>query len=599
MTAVELTPEQEVRERLRWDSVLFAENCCHIVTKKGGKPVLIEAKPEQVRFDDALEAQRAAGLPMRAIILKARQIGFSTWTQAKLIQRVTQNPYHAALVLAQLNDTSQKLFEIGYRMWQGIPDEADLKPKKMGGRKSRLLELDNHSTYQSASAKEFEGGRGLTLHSVHVSEPAFYPDAERKLTGLLEAVPDEPDTLIVLESTPYGANYFKELWDAAEAGNDYIPFFSPWFRESTYRLRFANQAEYELFCESLGDGTVGEDEPDLISLMGDEGYDLPEVHEALNWRRRKIRSFKGDVDKFHQEYASTPKEAFLTTGRYVFSVALRQKAEKAVEPPAATGFFEATGLRLKRSRGMVVEVPTGVKFTEGVIDDDRRPGWRVWEHPVAATETTGAAQYIIGLDASGGDETDDQGTTAYHAIEVIDHKTRRQVAEYRSQIDPDLLAFEAYLACLYFNRPWIAPEITGSWGAPVARRLDKDFGYPFVYKRARNLRKAGPGEESDDSLGWDTNKVSKSILVAGATELLRDDLHGVRSKGLADEIGWYVRDQRGRMKPEGRKWADRLMSWMIAQQVAAEKPVRPDRKRGEVSTTLQGARVNQKTGYLR
>jgi hypothetical protein len=42
-----------------------------------------------------------------------------------------------------------------------------------------------------------------------------------------------------------------------------------------------------------------------------------------------------------------------------------------------------------------------------------------------------------------------------------------------------------------------------------------------------------------------------------------------------------------------------LMSWMIAQQVAAEKPVRPDRKRGEVSTTLQGARVNQKTGYLR
>jgi hypothetical protein len=476
---------------------------------------------------------------------------------------------------------------MGRLMWDSIPDEADLKPKLVGRRKQRLLEFSNHSWYQSDSAKEFESGRGLTLHSLHVSEVAFFADAQRKLTGLLQAVPNEPGTLIVLESTANGANYFKDLWDSAAAGeSDYIAFFSPWFHETAYQRRFANEAELEDFRARVGEGSVGEDEPDLQA----QGLSL----EQLHWRRWVIRNnFAGDLDRFKQEFPASPAEAFMTSGRLVFGVSMVRRAQQAAEKAAKpeSGTLEPTGLVTRRSRGVLVEVPTGVEFKPRPIDDDRRPGWLVWEHPGDHPADEPAGQYIIGVDASGGDERN--GVAAYHAVEVVNHRTKVQAAEYRSRIDPDQLAFEIYLACLYFNQPWAAVEVTGSWGGPAARRLKFDFRYPFTYQRpaleAAHLR-------TEDRLGWDTNRVSKAHLESGAMELLREDTHGIRSKGLALEIGWYVRDPRNRSGPEPGKWSDRLMAWMIAQEVAREKHPRSPGKPA-VTSTLAGASLNPKTGY--
>jgi hypothetical protein len=80
-------------------------------------------------------------------------------------------------------------------------------------------------------------------------------------------------------------------------------------------------------------------------------------------------------------------------------------------------------------------------------------------------------------------------------------------------------------------------------------------------------------------------------------ELLREGTHGIASKGLSDELGWFVKDNRNRQAPEPGKWSDRLMAYMIAQQVAREKPVRPDRKRGEVTSTIRNRQLNTKTSY--
>jgi hypothetical protein len=76
------------------------------------------------------------------------------------IQRTTQFPDHHALTLAQEHGTAGELFGIGRRMWEFLPDEADLKPKLTGRRKDRRLEFENHSWYRADSAKEFESGRG-------------------------------------------------------------------------------------------------------------------------------------------------------------------------------------------------------------------------------------------------------------------------------------------------------------------------------------------------------------------------------------------------------------------------------------------------------
>lgn len=583
---------EEVRERLRWDTPLFAANFATIV-KADAKRGLLRGKPEQLRFDAEMQAQQERGEPIRAIVLKARKLGFSTWTQAKLIQRVTQYPDYRALILAQDRRTAGDLFNIGRTIYDNLPDDGihgppGLKPKQTGRAKMRLMELENHSYYQSDSAREFEAGRGLTLHGLHLSELAFYPDAQRKLTGLLNAVPDEPNTMVVIESTANGQNYFKELWDKAYSGeSDYVAFFSPWFEEPGYRREFANDADYHEFVEGIGTGPYGEDEHELTEVYGLEP-------EQLVWRRWKIRNdFNGDLDRFKQEFPATPLEAFMATGRHVFPVHLIRRVQRdAVKEPIAMGTLTATASFKRASRGVTVDVPSAVEFREGRVDDDRSPGWRIWQHPVRKTDDQPAGQYIIGVDASGGDEKSEQ--TAYHVIQVVDHKTREQCAEYRSQIDPDLLAFEVYLAALYWNQPWAAVEITGSWGAPAVRRLRWDFHYPFIYKRPQLDR--GSGRE-EDRLGWDTNWVTRSHLITNMAELLREGTHGIRSKGLSDELGWFVKDSRNRQAPEPGKWSDRLMAYMIAQQVAREKPVRPDRKRGEVTSTIRNRRVNEKTAY--
>jgi hypothetical protein len=81
----------------------------------------------QLELDDALEAQRAAGQPMRAIILKARQLGFSTWVQAKMLQRLTQLPTIRRVSSARMTSkTAGRIFNMAKRMYAHLPFEQEL-----------------------------------------------------------------------------------------------------------------------------------------------------------------------------------------------------------------------------------------------------------------------------------------------------------------------------------------------------------------------------------------------------------------------------------------------------------------------------------------
>jgi hypothetical protein len=67
------------------------------------------------------------------------------------------------------------------------------------------------------------------------------------------AVPDVPESMVVIESTARGDNYFKELWDAAEDGRlNYEPLFIPWFEHPDYVRPFSNDRERDEFEQSLG-----------------------------------------------------------------------------------------------------------------------------------------------------------------------------------------------------------------------------------------------------------------------------------------------------------------------------------------------------------
>jgi hypothetical protein len=637
---------ERARLLLRDDPEFYVDSGAVKIVNKRGELVTMKLKRPQRRLLRALKRQRAAGEPQRAIALKARQIGISTVTQVVNVGRATQTANHLALTVGQDRDTTSALFDIGIRSWQHQPAEIKPPTAYQGGTKERryarwgepslrlrragIVGLD--SIYETATPKTAAAGRGRTIHSLHLSEIAFWPDYTMML-GIAQGVPDTPESLVIKESTANGENEFKDEWDLAVAGRGgYYAFFSPWFEEEDYRRPFANEIELQTFAAMLGeDGDdargVGTDELDLLELIErsyrewavEDGEPAPDEEvlrrsalERLHWRRWTVANkTQGSILKFKQEYPSTPDEAFLTTGQRVFDAELVDRVRKlcrksdpavptAETPGPARGALEPVGMKEVRARRHItVQKPEGARWVparEIRGGSELVPRWRHWGAPTQGRwehNEEGAAvwipsgQYIVSCDPASGEE-DDKGTVhANHGVTVIDHRTRRQVAEYESQIDPDLLALEIYMAALYWNRAWVVVERTGGYGLSILRRLALDFKYPRVFEdESRDKRM----EDRFDRLGFSTDSVSKPLLEARTMELLREGTHGIQSRRLAGQLGGLVRDKRGRTAPGPGKLSDVLMSWQIGQHVATLRPLRPEKPGGGRTGPTRGAR---------
>lgn len=608
------TAAPDFLEELRTNTKLYA-SLLKIVDKDENTVPLVP-NAAQIAFEEILEAQRAEGKPQRAIVLKARQVGISTWTQAKLVQRATLRQNHRAVVVAHDGDTAGKLFEMGKKMYanlpadgfvdvpdpDGVPLSRPLKPEIRRSRSEKHLHFaeserdawqkgglwpDSH--YTAETANEFQGGRGSTFHSGHLSELAFYQNPSEKLTALKNAIPRRPGTLIVIESTANGQNFFKDQWDLAVAGESgYAPFFWPWWKHEEYRMPFISQAERERFV--VGEGRWGADEPDLIRRFD---LDL----EQLNWRRATIADeCSGSVPMFKQEYPADPREAFLGTGDRVFDgdqvaelrefIVLNFDAPSG-DPGPLKGKLRGTGEREVISRTGTITVPAKALWTPQTdLELGEAAPWKFWlETDDDGKPVPPKRPPVIGVDVSGGEIEGEGSEPAKHAIEIIDLMTGDQLAEYSSRVDPALLAAELWLAILFFGfdpdrmvGPMCAVERTGGWGMPVVRTLWFDYHYPFVYRS----RPAGRTQEKQEHrLGWETSPKTKPLLLSHAQELLRAKATGIRSDELASEMESYIRDEKGKTMPEPGKFSDRFMAWAIAQFARKEQPILPEDELGD------------------
>jgi hypothetical protein len=608
-----------IEERLASDTPFYAQTCLKIVDKDEN---LVPFRPNaaQLAFDAVLEKQRAAGQPMRAIVLKARQVGMSTWIQGKLIQRATQRANHSAFVVAHDTKTGMKLYRMAEKMYGNLPDE--IKPPLGSYSRGRKLHFNDpsrdawttgsswpDSIYEVDTAGEYESGRGGTYHSLHASELAFWGDAETKLTALKGAVPRRADTLLVIESTANGHNVFKELWDEADSGRGgYAAFFWPWWKQAEYTLPFMNESEREAF--EIGSGPWGEEEPDLLDPGPVDtltGKHVPLTLEQLNWRRETIRDeSNGKLETFHQEYPTDPEQAFLSTGSRVFDARLVRgllvemnlhdpRVGTPETPGPIRGSIRSGKVNAIAGRSGLVQAPSEPEFVgRDRLGSLELPDWRVWLPPTPeGIKIPEEGRYIIGADVSAGLPESDEGDPAYHALQVIDHKTKIQVAEYRSRVDPNEFADVAYLAAMFFNNAWLAIEVTGSYGLPAARKIAQDYHYAFMYRRRSHDKQM---DKVERKLGWNTGRDTKPILLAGGQELLREGTHGIRSRLLAMEMLTYVRHPNGSTGPQKKKFADLLMAWLIAQQVALEIPLALPRSKRKAPPRFSQPR-DPVTGY--
>src|ERR1700751_2064245 len=170
----------------------------------------------------------------RNIVLKARQMGISTWVSGRLFLKTVTKPGTLTVQVAHTQEAAESLFRMVHRFVDCLPTglrSGAVRTSKSGGGQVVFPELD--SEYRGESAGDTNAGRGLTIANLHCSEVARWPgDAAEVLQGLGAAL--APGGEMVLESTPMGVGgcFWQEWQGAAQTGT--VQHFFPWWWEKAY-----------------------------------------------------------------------------------------------------------------------------------------------------------------------------------------------------------------------------------------------------------------------------------------------------------------------------------------------------------------------------
>ncbi len=299
--------KRRIRQRLKDDFEHFAIKCLKIRTKSGSiEPMNLNRAQKYLHH--RLEKQLMEMGKVRALILKGRQQGCSTYVGARYYWKVTHSFGQRVFILTHEQDATDNLFDMANRYHEHCPP---LVRPHTGAANAKELDFDIlDSGYRVGTAGTKAVGRSQTLQYFHASEYAFWPNADLHAAGILQAVPDMLGTEIIKESTANGmGNKFHQEWQAAEAGlNEYEAVFIPWFWQDEYR-------------RPLPPGFSISSEDELYQIA--HGLD----NEQMAWRQNKISEL-GDL-LFMQEYPATANEAFQLTGHDSFiPPALVLKARK-------------------------------------------------------------------------------------------------------------------------------------------------------------------------------------------------------------------------------------------------------------------------------
>lgn len=284
--------------RLRADFPFFARHCLKIRTKSG-KIVPLELNRAQLYIHGRLEEQRARTGMVRALILKGRQQGASTYIGARFYWRSSLQRGVKVFILTHLKDATNNIFKMVERFHKHSP----LRPSTSKSNAKELFFDRLDSGYAVGTAGSQAVGRSDTVQLFHGSEAAFWKNAPAHFAGVVQAIPELPGTESILESTANGVGgEFHGRCKQAMAGiGDYQLIFVPWFWQAEYRRPVPDDFEFS------------EEEGEYYRLHRKSGCS----REHMVWRRARIIELK-DPLLFKQEYPATPDEAFQTTGHDSF-----------------------------------------------------------------------------------------------------------------------------------------------------------------------------------------------------------------------------------------------------------------------------------------
>lgn len=514
--------------RMNINTKRYIENYIKIRDKKG-KIIPLTLNTPQQRLYDIIKEQKQASKPVRIIILKARQMGFSTLTESILFKDTVTKFNRRTGIITHLASATTNLFNMSKLMLDNLPD--DIKPSiKRSNAQELIFDNDSGTGLKSRIKCMTAGTKGVgrsdTFDNLHLSELAFWEgDVTATLTGLFQAVPNHPDTMIIIESTANGYEKFKELWDQAVNGeSDFIPLFVAWYELPEYAMTYSGF-------------TLTDEEVKLK-----ERYNL--TNEQLEWRRWCIKNnCQGSVEQFHQEYPSSPDEAFISTGRCIFDKDAIINRLRYVPKPIKQGYFTYDEECAKQN------VMKDIRWV-----NDKKGCIKLFKLPNMPHFTS----YAIGGDTAGETLGD------YFSSDVIDAKGLEQVATLHMQTDEGLYAKQMYCLGVYYNNALMAIET--NFSTYTQKKLE-ELGYPNFYVRETIDRF---DKSVTKQFGFNTNKKTKPLILNELVDLVRDFTDIFNDERTLREMLTMVKKEGGKQEAEEGYHDDKVMSMAIAQHAVGQ-----------------------------
>ena len=232
--------------------------------------------PERGRIKfEMREAQREtvrAWLESRySVVLKARQIGFSTLAAAFCFWLVFFEPDRFVIMLSRTEREAMKLLQKSKYGYRWLPEWMRHRGPRLLTDHQLKMVFDNESAIESLPSSN-DPARGESVYLVVVDEMAFLPNPDEAWASI-EPIADVGGRVICLSTANGSGNFFHKLWVGSQTGtNLFRGIFWAWDAGDR------NQDWYEVKKKSLPD-----------------------------WQ-------------LHQEYPRSPEEAFIKSGNPVFDL---------------------------------------------------------------------------------------------------------------------------------------------------------------------------------------------------------------------------------------------------------------------------------------
>lgn len=357
-----------VHHRLNDDLEFFAEHAPLLVKDKEGNLVTFKFNLAQRYIHHCLEEQRKKHGWVRALVLKGRQQGCSTYVNARFYHKTTRRPHTSAFILSHEGDSTTALFSMVKRYHEHV--QQAFKPK-VGKDNPRAMDYPGiGSDYSAATAKNDQAGRSRTAQLFHGSEAAYWEYAYAIQDGALKIVSLVPGTEIILESTANGPKglFYEKCQQAMRGETDYILIFVPWFWQEEYErdvpVNFLPTPEEEAYMRA----NFAKPFP-----FTNTPITRAKALRKIAWRRAEIVDLSTEgggnpelgLAKFRTIFPANPVEAFQASGAGLFrpDAIVAARASKltdtvgakilGVDPAGDSDNSDRTSITLRQGRRII------------------------------------------------------------------------------------------------------------------------------------------------------------------------------------------------------------------------------------------------------